>query len=297
MSRFLTFERYYAPEAQAELFGLLQQEGPNARVLAGGTDLLIAMKEKGLRTACLVDLKRVEGLRGIQSHNGSGLSIGAATTLHEVETSQAVREVCPVLAEAVGEIASYQVRSRATLGGNLANASPAADSSPAILVLDGEFELASAAGVRVIPADAFFVGPGKSALAPGEILRRIRIPRPQPGAHAVYLKFGSRAAMDIAIVGVAVSLIFDGPTSCREARVALASVGPIPLRARKTEAALVGELTEPRIQEAAVLAAEEARPIDDVRGSAVYRRHLVRALTGQAVRKLMAQHRATVEKE
>jgi carbon-monoxide dehydrogenase medium subunit len=295
MSKYLTFERYYAPETQDELFALLRDQGQGGRVLAGGTDVLVAMKEKGLRADCLIDVKRIGELRGIEPRNGSGLSIGAATTLRDVELSQAVRSMCPVLSDAVGEIGSLQVRNRATLGGNLANASPAADSSPALLVLDAELELASAAGVRVIPADAFFLGPGRSALAEGEILRRVLLPKPKPDTRAAYLKFGPREAMDIAIVGVAVALTFDPDGACRQARVALASVAPIPLRARQAEAALIGRLTDQRIAAAAALAAEEARPIDDVRGSAAYRKQLVRALTARAVNRLIAQRRAATD--
>jgi len=295
MTKFLTFQRYYAPQTQDELFALLRAEGSNARVFAGGTDVFVAMKEKDLHADCLVDIKGIAELRGIEPRNGSGLNIGPTTTLHEIEMSRIVRQTWPVLSDAVGMIGSLQVRNRGTLGGNLANASPAADSTPALLVLDAEFELASAIGARMVPAETFFVGPGKSILGQGEILRRIIVPKPKPGTHAVYLKFGPRQAMDIAIVGVAVAMTFAANGACREARVALASVAPIPLRAKKTEATLVGQLNEPRIKDAAAQAAEEAQPIDDVRGSASYRKHLVRVLTAQAVKQVIAQHRAMAD--
>ncbi len=291
MSKFLSFQRYRAPATQAELLQVLCEEGPRARVLAGGTDVFVAMKEKGLRVECLVDCKRVTELRGI-AQDGKGLAIGAATTLHEVEISPVVQKAFPALSFAVGQIGSVQVRNRGTVGGNLANASPAADSTPALLVLDAQFELVSSTGERCVPADTFFLGPGKSILGSGEILRRILIPPMKVGQHAKYIKFGPRKAMDIAVVGVAVALVLDQSGKCSDARVALASVAPVPLRARQTEAALVGDLTEARIKEAAAIAGNEAKPIDDVRGSASYRKHLVQVLVKQAVQQILTEARS-----
>jgi len=157
--------------------------------------------------------------------------------------------------------------------------------------LDAEFELVSAAGSRVISAENFFVGPGKSVLGQGEILRRVMVPKQQSGSQSVYLKFGPRQAMDIAVVGLAVSLRFDENGKCRDARVAMASVAPIPLRARQVEAALIGEVTEQRIKEAAAQAALDAKPIDDLRGGAKYRKHLVSTLLKRAVAQALARHR------
>lgn len=288
MSKFLTFERYCAPETLEELFAHLRDR--TACVMAGGTDLLIAIREKGLRPSCMVDIKGIAELRGIERTNGGGLSVGATTTLHEIETSRMVREICPVLGDAVGMIGSLQVRNRGTIGGNLSNASPAADSAPALLVLEAELELGSVSGTRVVPAEIFFVGPGKSVLTQGEILKRIRIPRPAPLTRSTYLKFGPRKAMDIAIVGVAVSLVFDGEGSCRNARVALGSVAPTPVRAKKAEAALLGELNEQRIREAATLVAAEADPVDDVRGGKAYRMDLVKVLAMRAIKQAIAQY-------
>jgi CO/xanthine dehydrogenase FAD-binding subunit len=289
MSRFLTFERYCAPETESELFRLLRDT--TARVLAGGTDLFIAMREKGVRSPCLVDIKRIPELRGIQRLDGGGLTMGATTTLHEIETSEMVRQVCPVLSDAAGMIGSLQVRNRGTLGGNLCNGSPAADLAPALLVLDAQLELASPSGTREIPVEAFFAGPGETVLKHGEILKRIRIPRPAPDTQSVYLKFGPRKAMDIAVVNVAVSLKLNDDGSCRDARLALGSVGPTPRRAKKAEAALIGELTEERIQGVAALAPAESNPIDDVRGGKAYRAHLVRVLTTRAIREAVSRHR------
>lgn len=280
------------PSDLNEAASILAQAGDKACVLAGGTDLLVAMRDKGLRPEVLVSIGELGELKETPALQDGRLGIGAATTLHEIERSDTVRRVCPVLADAVSTIGSYQVRNRATLGGNLANASPAADSAPAVLVLNGEMELFSSAGSRVVRADSFFAGPGRTVMARGEILRRIVIPVPQPNTSAVYLKFGPRRAMDIAVVGVAVSLVLEGDGYCREARVALGAVAPIPMRAKSAEQALVGKIDDACIEQAAALAAAEANPIGDVRASAVYRTHLVRVLVKDAVRQALGQPRA-----
>ncbi len=297
MHKFLPFESYFAPTTEEQTLELLRCLGPEARMLAGGTDLFIAMREKGLRTRSLIDIKGVAGLRGIASLNGSGLSIGAATPLHEIETSPLVREASPVLSSAAETIGSLQVRNRGTLGGNLVNASPAADSAPALLVLDARVELVSPAGSREISLETFFTGPGKTVMEPGEILKRVIIPRLEPGQFSVYLKFGPRRAMDIAVVGVAVSLIFGRDRTCREARVALAAVAPTPLRAPRTEAALVGKIDEAAITHAAAEAMAEAKPISDVRASAEYRRHLVGVLVKRAVSQVILQYQGAPLRE
>ncbi len=283
---------FFKPRDLGEAVSLLAQAGDKARVLAGGTDLLVAMRDKGVRPGALVAIGELEELRGAPSVQQNRLSIGAATTLHEIERSATIHAACPVLAHAVSTIGSVQVRNRGTLGGNLANASPSADSAPALLTLNAEMELFSRTGTRVVPADSFFTGPGKTVMAQGEILRRVLIPVPQPNTSTVYLKFGPRRAMDIAVVGVAVSLMLEGDGMCRAARVALGAVAPVPMRARRAEQALVGQIDDACIEQAAAEAAAEAKPIGDVRASAAYRTHLVRVLVKDAVRQALAQHRA-----
>lgn len=290
MRKFLELQRYLAPESLEEALQLLRQEGPGARVLAGGTDLFVAMKEKGLRAECLVDIKRISELRGIGMAEDGRLRIGAATTLHEIERSETVKRVHPLLSEAVGTIGSFQVRNRGTIGGNLANASPAADSAPALLVSDAELELVSAGGVRIVPVEAFFRGPGQSVLEEDEVLKCVFVPVPPPGMCSAYLKFGVRRAMEISIVSVAVSLVLDEGGVCRRARVALGSVAPTPLRARRAEAVLLGRIERERLEEAAEEAVAEAKPITDLRASAEYRRHIVRVLVKRAVREAISRY-------
>lgn len=278
------------PKDLNEALAALYELGDKARPLAGGTDLLVAMKQMGLDLKCLVDISRLPELRGIALTPDKGLSIGAMTPLHAVETSAIVKRVCPVLAEAVGQIGSLQIRNRGTIGGNVANASPAADSAPSLLVLAAQLELVSMEGTRVIPIEDFFAEPGRTAIKQGELLRRILIPAPAPGTQSVYLVFGARKAMDCTAAGVAVSLLLDGDHTCRQARVGLGAVGPIPMRARKAEEALVGELHEQRIEQAAEAALEQACPISDVRASSELRCHLVKVLTRRSVKQAISRH-------
>jgi CO/xanthine dehydrogenase FAD-binding subunit len=267
---------------------LLQELREKGCALAGGTDVFVSMKEKGFQPEVLVDLKRIEELRGIAPAGDHRISIGATTTLHEVETSKLVKEICPVLAEIVGQIGSIQVRNRGTIGGNVGNGSPAADSARALLILDAEMEVASESGSRFIPIESFFVGPGKTAIRRGEILRRIYVPGLKPGTKTASIKYGPRRAMDCAVVSVAVALTFDPSGICRAARIALGSVAPTPIRARQAEALLVDQkITDRQVEKVAEVAQSEARPISDVRASAGYRTQLVQVLVKRAIQKML----------
>ena len=281
------------PENLNEATRILLELGEKACLLAGGTDVFTAMREKGFEPEVLVDLKGIRDLRGITSAGDHRVSIGATTTLHEVETSKLVNEVCPVLAETVGQIGSIQVRNRGTIGGNLGNGSPAADSARALLILDAEVELESAAGRRAVPIESFFNGPGETAIKRGEIMRRVIIPAPKPDTSMVSLRYGPRQAMDCAVVSVAVAMTFDPSGGCQTARIALGAVAPTPLRARQAEALLVGgKLTQQHLEKVAEAACAEARPISDIRASAGYRSHLVEVLVRRAVKQAVEQHRA-----
>lgn len=292
MQKYLPFREYFVPKTQEEALRLLREQGPTGRLLAGGTDLLVAMREKGLGAECLINIKRIADLRGIGLLPDGGLRIGATTTLYEVETSAAVRRASSVLSEAAGTIGSVQIRNLGTIGGNVANASPAADTAPALLVLDAEMEILSASGTRIVAAERFFTGPGKTVMEQGEILAGIRIPPSAPGTRAAYLKFAPRQAMDIAVVGVAVALELDDDGSCRDARVALGAVAPTTMRARRAEAALIGAIDERSVEKAAEEASAEAKPISDLRASGSYRRHLVGVLLKRAVKLALSREHA-----
>ena len=248
--------------------------GQVARALAGGTDLLIRVKRNQWHPRAVVNLKRIPGLRGI-SLNGE-LRLGALVTLNDLIRSPIIREHFPVLAYTASKMAGVQVRTLATIGGNLCNASPAADTAPPLIALNARAVVVGTHGERVISLDEFFTGVGKSALAPDEILREILVPC-DASVRASYTKLEHREAMDIAIAGVAVGVRIQ---NCEDVRIVLGAVAPTPMRAQQAEEILRGkELTEERIREAARVAASEAKPIDDVRGSAWYRREMIEVLT------------------
>ncbi len=273
---------YFAPTTIEQTVRILDDYGGEARALAGGTDLLIRMKRKQWTPRAVVNLKRIPGLSEI-ALNGE-LRLGPLVTLQDLIRSSLIQQHFPVLAWTAARMAGVQVRSLATVGGNLCNASPAADMAPPLIALNARVVIVGRRGERTVPLDEFFLGPGRSALASNEILRDILVPRPDALAQASYLKLEHREAMDIAIVGVGVWMEIRnsefGIRNCDDIRIVLGAVAPTPMRARRAEAVLRGqELSEERIRQAARAAAGEAQPIDDVRGSAWYRRRMVEVLT------------------
>jgi carbon-monoxide dehydrogenase medium subunit len=284
---------YIKPATPAEVTKLLLKRNGDARLFMGGTDVFVRMRDGFIAPKFLIDLKRLPGMTAIKFGKRAGLTIGAGADLNSIARHPAVIENYPLLAQAIDAVASYQLRTRATMGGNLCNASPAADTAPAALVLGANLVLHGRRGERIVPIDEFFLGPGKSALKPGEFLLRIEIP-PQPkGAVGRYLKLGRNAHGDLAIVGVAVLGYPDKRAkSGYTFRIALASVAPTPIRAPKAEAILsASPLTPDVIARAATAAMETAKPIGDVRSSAAYRRAMVGALTKHAVNEVWSAMR------
>jgi CO/xanthine dehydrogenase FAD-binding subunit len=251
----------------------------DASVLAGGTDLLPRWT-KGLlqRPQTVVDLKRVAGLKGVSRADGEA-RLGACTLLSEITSDALIHAAAPVLAEAADRVACPQIRNRATIGGNLCNASPAADTAIPLILMDAVLDVAAAgpAGItaREVPITEFFRGPGSTVLAPGEILTHIRFKPPPEGTFAAWDKFGTRRAMEIAVASVGV-LIRVEKGRVVHARIGYGSVAPVPLRGRKTEAELVGHaLSADVIRRCEQAAREEIAPITDVRAGAAYRRDVV----------------------
>ena len=278
---------YHAPTSTAEAIGLMDRYGDSARVIAGGTDLLTALKERWERPAFVIGLGAIPGLAYITYEEGVGLRIGAATTVRAVETSAAVRSHYPVLAYAASTLASIQIRNLATVAGNICRASPSADTPPALIVLGAQVKLAGPDGERVVALDDFFTGPGRTLRQPNELLTEIRIPPPRPHSGSAYFKHSPRRAMDLAVVGVAAAVALENGL-CRDVRIALGAVAATPRRARGAEAVLEGfEPTAARLEEAARAAATECNPISDVRGSADYRREMVRVNTGRALQQAL----------
>ncbi len=274
---------FVEPASLEEAITLLKQYGDDARVLAGGTDLLPRLKQRLLNIKYLINIKKIPGMTIIEYDSKSGLKIGALTTMSSLEKSSLVRDSCPPLWEAASMLGSVQVRNLATLGGNLCNAAPSAETAAPLLALDAQVNIIGPSGERHMQLKDFFTGPGKTALAKGEILRAIIIPPLPSKTGGNYFKLGTRQAMDIAVVGVAsVVTVQDG--TCIKCHIALGAVAPTPMRAIKAENLLQGKKLEAEIIEKAGLQAmEESKPISDHRGSAEYRREMVRALTIRTV--------------
>ena len=276
---------FYQPASLQEASRLLKENGPGGRFLAGGTDLVIAMKEKGLVPKYIVDLKRIAGLSGIREQGDGSIAIGALTTMREIETSPVITKKYPFLSQSAAEVGSIQIRNRATVGGNMANATPSADVAPSLIALNATAKIVGANSDRTVPLEEFFRGPGQTVMASDEILTELTIPKTGPRLVGEYIKFSPREMMDLAYVGVAVAYnLGDSDKKCDGVRIVLGAVAPTPLRAKRAEAALEGQvLTEALAEKVGQIAAEEAKPISDVRSSADYRRAMVGAMTKRAL--------------
>lgn len=285
-----SFEYVKANNAK-EVVSLLSEHGEGARLLMGGTDLFPNMRDGRLHPRVVIDLKHLPGMRDVTFDPREGLVIGAAVTMNELAAHPAVKAHYPLLADAAASVASYQVRNRATLGGNLCNASPCADTSPVTLVLQAEFILHGPDGDEPVQAGKFFLGPGQTSLGSDKFMAAIHFPLPPAGSVVKYYKLGRCRSGDLSLVGVAVLGYPDsGLPSGFGYRIALGSVAPTPMRARLAEAVLASYAPG---RESFVRAAEEARseanPITDVRGTAEYQRDMVRTLTIRALADVWAK--------
>jgi carbon-monoxide dehydrogenase medium subunit len=267
------------PGGVDECVRVLAARGPDAKLVAGGTDLLPQLKNGQLKPACVIDLSGVAPLQRLMPGKGGGLKVGAAVTARALELDAGVRARYPALAESAALVGSVQIRNLATVGGNLCNAAPSADMAPPLVALEAEAVIAGPRGTRRVPMSEFFTGVRRTVLGPDELLVELVVPDPGPRSGGHYLRHTPRRELDIAVVGVASQLTLrDGV--CARARIALAAVAPTPVRATAAEQALEGQSVTPeRIERAAALAVGAARPISDQRGSADFRRHLVRVLT------------------
>lgn len=257
-------------------------ETPGATPLGGGTCLLVDLRQRKRSADALIDLSRIETMRGIRTEDGA-LVLGAMTTIAELLTSELVREYAPVLRAACNVFAAPLVRNRATLGGNLAHGSPAADAAPPLLALDANVELQSRNGSRVVPLREFFVSPCQTVRTDAELVTALRVPLCDQGPAWAYEKLGLRKADAISVVSAAAVRMPDDGT----VRIALGAVAPVPIRARAAEEKLGSEAwSTVEIAEAARLAADEARPIDDVRGSAAYRKRQAEILVRRCLERV-----------
>jgi carbon-monoxide dehydrogenase medium subunit len=273
---------FHTPASLDETFALLNQYGDAARVMAGGTALVVLMKQSLVEADHLVSLQRVPGLEGIREE-ADGLHIGALTRHRDVETSRLVREKAPLLADVYKYVATVRIRNAATVGGGLAHADPAQDPPPGYIVLDAKVRLVSSKGERTIPVSEFFKDYYETAIEPGEILSEVIVPPQSPAARTAYLAFLPRTEDDYATVAVAaVAEREDG--RCRKLRVALAAAGPTPVHATAVERELEGKAVTPQaVRQAAEAVAGQVDPLDDFRGSSAYKRDMAVVFTRRAL--------------
>jgi carbon-monoxide dehydrogenase medium subunit len=276
---------YAAPATLAEAVKLLADKGDRARVLAGGTDIIVQVREGRRDIDLFVDVKNIPEVNELSFDERQGLRLGAAVPCCLIYENPKIGKAYPGLIDAVSLVGGIQIQSRASVGGNLCNASPAADTIPPLIVHQALCVIAGPNGTREVPAEKFCVSPGKTCLERGELLISLLLPAPKSNFGARYFRFIPRNEMDIAVVGVGVSLTLDSnKTRCTAARIALGAVGPTPILASVAGNALVdGALNDALIDKAASLAQSAARPISDMRGDADFRRHLVGVLTKRAI--------------
>jgi CO/xanthine dehydrogenase FAD-binding subunit len=276
---------YVIPASLAEASQFLAEHQGEARPFMGGTDTFVRMRDGFWKEKYIVDIKKLEGLKEITFDPASGLTIGAAVNMNKVAESAVIKANYPLLAEAAKTVASYQLRSRATIVGNICNASPAGDTLGACILLGGVLKVHGVDGERDEPLSSFFVGPGKSVLKSGDIATAIKFPLPPQGAVGKYIKLGRNSLSDLAIVGVTALGYPDAevPSGYRF-KVALASVAPVPLQVSQVEEVLSSQpITADVIAQAAQATMDACNPIDDVRGSARYRKFMVRNLSKRAL--------------
>jgi CO/xanthine dehydrogenase FAD-binding subunit len=272
---------------------LLRDLGPEARLMAGGTDLLVDLKTGRASTPAIISLGRIRSLAGIERDRGGtgrGLRIGALTTIAELERAAQLTGPYAIIREAAREMAAPQVRNLATVGGNLASAVPCADLPPVLGVLDASIVLSSAGSARVMPLLDFFAGPRQTFREPQEILTAVLVPAPPPRFGAAYARLALREGNAIAVASVGAALSLDDEGAITRARIMLGAVAPIPRRADEAALALVGGTLAGGLEQAVAQAMRAASPISDIRGSAAYRREMVGVLTRRAL--ITAQARA-----
>jgi len=281
---------YFEPSSVNEAISLLAKYKKEAKVLAGGTDLTVNLKHNILRPNYIINIGAIPDLNYIDFDHGKGLRIGALTTMRALIESTELRKTCPVIPQAVSQLGNPAIRNVATLGGNLCNASPAADSAPVLIGLSAKAKIVGPDGVRVIPLEDFFSGPHSNVLKVGEILTEIQVPLPPANTKGVYLKYGGRGVADLAIVGVAIVANIEAKNKvCNDIKIVLGSVAPTPMRAKKAEESIKGQvITKALIDESAQIAANDARPITDNRSSAGYRKTLVNVYVRRALTELIA---------
>jgi carbon-monoxide dehydrogenase medium subunit len=286
---------YESPKTIDEAVKLLATHGEKARPLCGGTDLLIQLRAGVRRPEYVVDIKNIREMRRIEFSMQHGMRLGAAVPCIEIYENPDMRKYYPGLTEAAHLIGSLQIQSRASVGGNLCNGSPAADTTPALIALAAKCRVVGPGGERMIPVEDFCTAPGRTVLQPSELLVEFHIPVPARNSSDAYLRFIPRNEMDIAVVGVGTAVTLDlNGERINEARIGLGAVGPTPIYAREASQALIGKgIDDQNVDRAAQLAINVSSPIDDMRGTAEFRRHVVGVLTRRVLARAIERARMT----
>ncbi len=276
---------YIAANTIPEAVALLDEKGESARILAGGTDLIVQVREARRDVDWIIDIKSIPEVNALDYNIATGLTLGAAVECYKIYADDAVCNAYPGLIDATKIIGGTAIQGRAAVGGNLCNASPAADGIPPLIVLNATCVIAGPNGEREVPVEQFCTAPGQTVLENGEMLVSIKIPAPESNSSSFYLRFIPRNEMDIAVVGAGASVVLDdAKQTIVSARIALAAVAPTPLYAEEASALLAGrEVSDEAIDAAAEAAKAIARPISDMRGTIEQRTHLVGVLTRRAL--------------
>ena len=274
----------FIPETLEEALTQYALLGKRCKILAGGTDVLVEMHSGHKSYELLMDIKKIEELKGVEYTPENGLVIGAATTHRYLERWPVIREVYPALYEGVSQVGCVQTRHRGTIGGNICNAAPSGETLGPLLALNASLVLQSSKGMRELPFGEFFTGPKKTVLQEGELLTHILVPAPASNSSSAYTKFTRRKAMDLALLGTAVNLAIHQGKICENVCISLTTAAPTVIRAKKTEAFLIGKaLTAETMKEAGVIAAAEARPRSSWRSSEEYRREVLKEIVPKTI--------------
>ena len=276
---------YIAPRTIDEAVTALQSANSGTYVLAGGTDLIVQMRSGRKRPALLVDIKKIPEASTIKRGTDGSILIGAAVPVIKLAADPDVRSTWPGVLEAARLIGSQQIQGRATIGGNLCNASPAADCVPALLCANASCSVVGPSGERTVPVEEILRGPGRTSLGAGEFVVSINLPRPPSRSNLTYIRFIPRTEMDIAVVGAAVSLTVDDEGICTAARVSLGAVAPTAILVQPAAEAMLGsDLGDDVVRMVESAARDASQPIDDMRGTADFRTHIAGVLAGRALR-------------
>jgi carbon-monoxide dehydrogenase medium subunit len=289
---------YLEPESIEEALMILNRYQGKSKIIAGGTDLMLQIRNKAVKPEYVVDITRIHGLDYITFDDQQGLRLGALTTIRTLETSVELRRKYPIISQAASQLGSVAIRNVATVGGNLCNALPSAETSQALVALSAQVKMIGPRGERILPLDGFFTGVGKTLLQPDEVLLEILVPELTPHTSGIYIKHSPRGSIDLAIVNITVLMTMEEDHKvCRDVKIVLGAVSPTPLRARKAESVLKGKRVDGAlIDRAAQVASDEAHPRQrSMRGSFEYKKEMVRVLTGRAIKEIMASKDGILE--